>query len=115
MRLHGIRSPNRMLSLNMNLNVHDNINNMIPIADNKREALTEETRIILKNELELGELKIIPLKGLPIISDWRLVWLKSKPLTPAAKAFLDYIHEKKDAIFARSFSWIQTIHPPDFH
>jgi ribonuclease D len=37
----------------MNLNVHDNINNMIPIADNKREALTEETRIILKNELEL--------------------------------------------------------------
>jgi DNA-binding transcriptional LysR family regulator len=69
----------------------------------------------LKNELELGELKIIPLKGLPIISDWRLVWLKSKPLTPAAKAFLDYIHEKKEAIFARSFSWIQTIHPPDFH
>jgi len=52
-RLHGIRSPNRMLSLNMNLNVHDNINNMIPIADNKRETLTEETRIILKNELEL--------------------------------------------------------------
>jgi DNA-binding transcriptional LysR family regulator len=69
----------------------------------------------LKNELELGELKIIPIKGLPIISDWRLVWLKSKPLTPAAKAFLDYIQEKKDAIFARSFSWIQTIHPPDFH
>ena len=54
-------------------------------------------------------------QGIPIISDWRLVWLKSKPLTPAAKAFLDYIQEKKDAIFARSFSWIQTIHPPDFH
>lgn len=69
----------------------------------------------LKNELELGELKIIPIKGLPIISDWRLVWLKSKPLTPAAKAFLDYLQEKKDAIFASSFSWIQTIHPPDFH
>ncbi len=69
----------------------------------------------LKNELERGELKIIPIKGLPLTTDWRLVWLKNKPLTPVAKAFLDFIQEKKDAIFENSFSWIQTIHPPDFH
>lgn len=69
----------------------------------------------LKNELERGELKIIPIKGLPITTDWRLVWLKNKPLTPVAKAFLDFIQEKKAAIFENSFSWIQTIHPPDFH
>lgn len=69
----------------------------------------------LKNELERGELKIIPIKGLPITTDWRLVWIKNKPLTPVAKAFLDFIQEKKEAIFENSFSWIQTIHPPDFH
>jgi DNA-binding transcriptional LysR family regulator len=69
----------------------------------------------LKNELELGELKIIPIKGLPITTDWRLVWLKNKALTPVAKSFLDFIQGKKDAIFENSFSWIQTIHPPDFH
>ena len=69
----------------------------------------------LKNELELDELKIIPIKGLPIITDWRLVWLRNKPLTPVAKAFLDFIQGKKDAILENSFSWIQTIHPPDFH
>jgi DNA-binding transcriptional LysR family regulator len=69
----------------------------------------------IKNELERGELKIIPIKGLPITTDWRLVWLKNKPLTPVAKAFLDFIQEEKEAIFEHSFSWIQTIHPPDFH
>lgn len=69
----------------------------------------------LKNELERGELKIIPIKGLPITTDWRLVWLKNKPLTPVAKAFLDFIQVKKEAIFENSFSWILTIHPPDFH
>jgi len=69
----------------------------------------------LKNELERGELKIIPIKGLPLTTDWRLVWLKNKPLTPVAKAFLDFIQEKKETIFENSFSWIQTIHPPDFH
>jgi DNA-binding transcriptional LysR family regulator len=69
----------------------------------------------LKNELEGGELKIIPIKGLPITTDWRLVWLRNKPLTPVAKAFLDFVQEKKDTIFENSFSWIRTIHPPDFH
>ena len=69
----------------------------------------------IKNELERGELKIIPIKGLPITTDWRLVWLKNKPLTPVAKAYLDFIREKKATIFENSFSWIQTIHPPDFH
>jgi DNA-binding transcriptional LysR family regulator len=56
----------------------------------------------LKNELEGGELKIIPIKGLPITTDWRLVWLRNKPLTPVAKAFLDFVQEKKDAIFENS-------------
>jgi DNA-binding transcriptional LysR family regulator len=69
----------------------------------------------LKNELERGELKIIPVKGLPITTDWRLVWLKNKALSPIAKAYLDFIQEKKEAISDQSFSWIKTIIPQDFH
>lgn len=69
----------------------------------------------LKNELERGELKIIPIKGLPITTDWRLVWLKNKALSPIAKAYLDFIQEKKEAISINSFSWIKTILPQDFH
>jgi DNA-binding transcriptional LysR family regulator len=69
----------------------------------------------LKNELERGELKIIPIKGLPMTTDWRLVWLKNKALSPIAKAYLDFIQEKKEAISINSFSWIKTIHPEDFH
>ena len=60
----------------------------------------------LKNELECCELKIIPIKGLPITSDWRLMWLKNKPLTRVAKAFLDFIQEKKESVFENYFSWL---------
>ena len=35
----------------------------------------------IKNELNNGELHIIPSKGLPIVTNWRLVWLKKKKLS----------------------------------
>lgn len=69
----------------------------------------------LKNELEKGELKIIPIKGLPITTDWHLVWLKSKTLSPVAKAYLKFIDETKDIIFEKHFNWIKNINHPNFH
>jgi DNA-binding transcriptional LysR family regulator len=69
----------------------------------------------LKNELENGDLKIIPLKGLPIKSDWRLVWLKNKSLSPVAKAYLAFIEQKKESIFEEYFSWINKINLQDSH
>ncbi|WP_298225108.1 LysR family transcriptional regulator [Flavobacterium sp.] len=69
----------------------------------------------IKNELERGELKIIAIKGLPITTDWRLVWLKNKSLSPVAKAYLDFIETHKASIFETSFSWLNTIHLPNFH
>ena len=60
----------------------------------------------LKNELEKGDIKIIPTKKLPIISNWRLIWLKGKKMSPVAKAYFNYIDEFNEAINKKYFSWI---------
>jgi hypothetical protein len=60
----------------------------------------------LKNELENGDLKIIPMKGFPIQSNWHLVWLKNKSMSPVAEAYLEYIREEKSNLRTTYFSWI---------
>jgi len=59
-----------------------------------------------KNALKNNELKIIPVRGLPITTTWNLIWLKSKNLSPVAVAFLDYLKERKEDIIQKKFSWI---------
>ncbi|MFM9824555.1 LysR family transcriptional regulator [Flavobacterium sp.] len=61
------------------------------------------------NELKNKELQIIPVFGFPITSDWRLVWLKNKSLSPVAQAYLDYIKKEKEVIVQNHFSWIYTL------
>jgi DNA-binding transcriptional LysR family regulator len=61
----------------------------------------------IKNELKTGALQIIPAKGLPITTDWNLIWLKSKKLSPTAQAFADYLHENKQKIIDSSFNWFE--------
>jgi DNA-binding transcriptional LysR family regulator len=63
----------------------------------------------IKNELSLGHLKIIPVKGTPINTSWNLVWLAEKKLSPVASAFVDYIRQEKMAIFDRHFSWTTSL------
>ena len=58
----------------------------------------------IKNELTLGQLKIIPTSGLPIKTTWSLIWLKGKKLSPVAGAFLDYIRAGKQEICERFFA-----------
>lgn len=60
----------------------------------------------IKNEMKNNDLQIIPIKGLPIITTWNLIWLKSKKLSPAALAFVEYINLEKDAIIKNKFDWI---------
>lgn len=60
----------------------------------------------IKNELLNKDLKIVPVKGLPITTTWNLIWLKSKNLSPAAVAFLNYLEEKKEEIIKNKFDWI---------
>lgn len=57
----------------------------------------------LGKELEEGELKVIETKGLPIITDWHLVWLKQKKLSPAAAAYLEFVEKEKADIISRLF------------
>jgi DNA-binding transcriptional LysR family regulator len=59
----------------------------------------------IKNELINGELQIVPVKGLPIISTWNLIWLKNKNFSPAAKAFLEFLKENKQKIKQEQFDW----------
>jgi DNA-binding transcriptional LysR family regulator len=59
----------------------------------------------IKNELQNGDLQIIDIKGLPIETNWNLIWLKSKNLSLVAKAFKNHIELKKEAIIQQHFSW----------
>jgi len=61
----------------------------------------------LKNELETGDVQIIPAKGLPMETQWNLIWLKSKNLSPTALAFTEYIKENRHDIIHRLFEWTE--------
>ncbi|QJP34398.1 LysR family transcriptional regulator [Nonlabens sp. Ci31] len=60
----------------------------------------------IRNAVEKGEISVIPYKGLPIQTQWNLIWLKKKKLSPAAIAFKEYILENKDQITAKYFDWV---------
>jgi DNA-binding transcriptional LysR family regulator len=58
----------------------------------------------IRNDIESGLLKIIPMKGLPIQTTWRLIWLKEKKLSPIAESYLNYLANEKDNIIQNYFS-----------
>jgi len=58
----------------------------------------------IRNEIDNGLLKIIPMKGLPIQTTWRLIWLKEKKLSPIAESYLKYLEKEKDTIINRYFA-----------
>lgn len=59
----------------------------------------------IKNELSNQGLHIIPSKGLPITTNWRLIWLKNKKLSPVAEAYLNYVKDHKEDIIKDDFGW----------
>jgi DNA-binding transcriptional LysR family regulator len=61
----------------------------------------------IKNELNTGELQIIPVEGFPIKSVWNLIWLKDKGFSMVANAFLDYVKSEKQNIINDQFSWYE--------
>lgn len=60
-----------------------------------------------KNELENKEVQIIPVKNLPIVTNWNLIWLQSKKQSPAAISFIEFVKENKDQIMKEQFSWME--------
>lgn len=63
----------------------------------------------LRNEIKDGDLKIIPVDDLPIITNWNLIYLKNKRFSPVAEAFLKYLNQEKENIIKNHFSWFKEI------
>jgi DNA-binding transcriptional LysR family regulator len=61
----------------------------------------------IKNELHNKELHIIPIKGLPIITSWSLIWLSGKKHSPVSNSFLAYLKKEKSNIVQNKFSWYE--------
>jgi hypothetical protein len=61
----------------------------------------------IHGELVIDTLQIIPVEGFPAKSTWRLIWLKSKKLSPTALAFLEYIRKNKAEIRHHNFGWVE--------
>lgn len=61
----------------------------------------------IKNEINNGDLQIVPVKGLPIQSNWNLIWLKGKKFSPVADAYLKFIQKEKNRIIEQTFNWIK--------
>ncbi|MBX7181285.1 MAG: LysR family transcriptional regulator [Bacteroidia bacterium] len=57
----------------------------------------------IKREFELGLLKIIPISGLPILTNWSLIWLAEKKLSPVARAYIEFLNQNKDIIMKERF------------
>jgi DNA-binding transcriptional LysR family regulator len=58
----------------------------------------------IKNEIELGLIKIISVKGLPIATNWNVVYHKAKKMTPVGLAFKEFLIKNKDNIKREYFS-----------
>lgn len=63
----------------------------------------------LRNSLNAGDIKIIPTVGFPIKSQWQLIWLQGKKVSPIAQAYIDYVKKNKATILKNNFSWIDEI------
>jgi DNA-binding transcriptional LysR family regulator len=61
----------------------------------------------LKNALQSGDVKIMPVDGLPVTTNWHLIWLKNKKFGAAQTAFLNYLKEEKDTILHDKFQWFE--------
>lgn len=61
----------------------------------------------IKNELQSGQLHIIPVYGFPIKSKWYLIWLKGKKFSPSAEAFIKYLKIEKENIVLDKFAWYE--------
>jgi DNA-binding transcriptional LysR family regulator len=59
----------------------------------------------LQNELLNGQMHILEAEGLPIKTEWRLIWLKGKKLAPVAQAYLDFVRTEKQRILIENFDW----------
>ncbi|RAI89382.1 LysR family transcriptional regulator [Algoriphagus yeomjeoni] len=59
----------------------------------------------IQNELINKQLFILTQEDLPLKTEWRLIWLKGKKMSPVSLAFLDFIQSEKQEILNQNFNW----------
>ena len=59
----------------------------------------------MRNELELHQLGILPIKELPLVTQWEIVWLEGKKLNPVTSAFIQFLEAEKERIALEHFDW----------
>jgi LysR family transcriptional regulator, low CO2-responsive transcriptional regulator len=59
----------------------------------------------IKNEVLNGSIAIVSKKNLPIVTKWRIIWLKNRKLSPVAEAYIAYVKENKRRILNDHFNW----------
>lgn len=57
----------------------------------------------IRNEVKTNKLQIIPVKGLPITTNWSLIWLKEKNHSPVSFSFLEYLKNIKESVVSDNF------------
>jgi DNA-binding transcriptional LysR family regulator len=60
----------------------------------------------IQDSLENKELRIIPARGLPLETNWNIIWMKSKNLSRVSKNFINYVEEQKSAIIKKHFHFL---------
>ena len=57
----------------------------------------------LRNELQQGSVRIVPMDGLPLKTSWELIWRADKRLSPVAQAFVSHLKRSKSSIIEQHF------------
>ena len=63
-------------------------------------------------ELEVGQLKLLDVDGLPAVRRWHIVNMQGKHLSPAAEAFRYFVLEQGESMLARQFAVIAPVAVP---
>jgi len=61
----------------------------------------------IKNAMTIGDLQIIPVKGLPMTTNWNLIWLSSKNMSTIAKSLIEHINDNKASVIEKYFNWLK--------
>jgi DNA-binding transcriptional LysR family regulator len=110
-REHGSATRNAMIQFLNNNQVQ--VKRSMELTSN--EAVKQAVRaglglsimplIGIRSELKLNNMTIIPVKGLPIVTQWNLVYGRGKQLSPAGKALIAYIETHKERIIEEHFGY----------
>ena len=59
----------------------------------------------LRNEVDKNQIQILKADDLPVVTNWELVWLEEKKLSPVTEGFIRFIEMEKERIISEHFDW----------